>query len=528
MPTPRRHSLLRRFAAVSLVALLAASGASCACSLSYNTRDIRQETRKIVDVAASAVQSTLDAATYADLDPAGRPEAFARVHDRVQFICGQLRARRLTVLEVTDAGASATLVEAVGSDADATASGDSAPQASQGEGELERALRAAAGAVDTEPLETGTGQDATLSWWYPLHVDGCDGGLVCRVDLDATRVAERIRNSTLSFAVPMIAINALVVLVEVALLKRDVSDPLRVLSGRMASFVERGAADDAPIEIGHDDEIREIADAYRQMTADIRDHVARIEAMTDERARTETELSVAQRIQQGLVPPTTGLESRGFEAFAFMHMAREVGGDFYDLSVLADGRVLFVLADVSGKGVSAALFMAMCRTLLHERLCALLDPARALNEVNDLIVANNPENMFVTLEAGILDPATGLVTYANAGHTPPIVVGTGFASPEVGIPLGVFEDAGIVNDTIRLEEGQGLLLYTDGATDAIGADREFFGEARLLASVDGTTGPEDAVRAVVDAISRFTDGNEQFDDLTLLSLFAKGTGDTCD
>jgi sigma-B regulation protein RsbU (phosphoserine phosphatase) len=291
----------------------------------------------------------------------------------------------------------------------------------------------------------------------------------------------------------------------------------------MRSFVERGARDVEALEIGHDDEIREIADSYRQMTADICDYVARIETMTHERATAETELSVAQRIQLGLVPPTTELVGDRFEAFAFTHMAREVGGDFYDLSPLADGRVLFVLADVSGKGVSAALFMAMCRTLLHEKLCTLLDPAQALNEVNDIIEANNPENMFVTLEAGIFDPTSGLLTYANAGHTPPIIVGTGYASPEAGIPLGIFEDAGIVNETIRLAPGQGLLLYTDGATDAMGADGEFFGEDRLLAAVGAATSPEDAVLSVVDAIGSFTDDHEQFDDLTLLSLFAKET-----
>ena len=517
MSSPRHHSLLKRFAAMSLVALLAASGASGACSLSHNTRDVTQETRKIVDVAASAVQSTLDGATYEDLDPTAHPGGLARVRERMQFICDQLRARHLTVLEVPNTGTSTCLVAVTG--AEGTASDGRSTSATQTEHER----RAAAGVTDLEPIATGDGSEATLSWWYPIHVSGHEGNLVCRIDLDATRIQDRIRNSTLSFAIPMIAINALVVLAEVALLKRDVSDPLRELSGRMRSFVERGARDVEALEIGHDDEIREIADSYRQMTADICDYVARIETMTHERATAETELSVAQRIQLGLVPPTTELVGDRFKAFAFTHMAREVGGDFYDLSPLADGRVLFVLADVSGKGVSAALFMAMCRTLLHEKLCTLLDPAQALNEVNDIIEANNPENMFVTLEAGIFDPTSGLLTYANAGHTPPIIVGTGYASPEAGIPLGIFEDAGIVNETIRLAPGQGLLLYTDGATDAMGADGEFFGEDRLLAAVGAATSPEDAVLSVVDAIGSFTDDHEQFDDLTLLSLFAKET-----
>ena len=532
MSTPKRHSLLKRFATVSIVALLVASGASYACSLSYNTRDISQETKKVVDVAASAVQSTLEGATYADLDPTSSPEAFGRIDDRLQFVCDQLHARRLAILEVSGSDTEPTsLLTVVGGDyardgapqsGAAPESPDTAPQAQAGD----REQRAASGVADTEPLASGSGADATLSWWYPLAVDGYDGNLVCRVDLDATRIQSRIHNSTLSFAIPMIAIDVLVVLLEVLLLKRDVSDPLRLLSGRMRSFVEGGATAEGPLELGHDDEIGEICQSYRQMTHDIDDYVERIQAMANERAAAKAELSVAQRIQQGLVPPTTSLRGDGFEAFAYMHMARAVGGDFYDLSLLADGRALIILADVSGKGVSAALFMATCRSLLHERLSTMLDPARALNAVNDAIEANNPANMFVTLGAGIFDPRSGLLTYANAGHTPPILVGSGFVGVDAGISLGVFEDAGIVNDTIRLEPGQGLLLYTDGATDAIGAGREFFGEARLVASVEGATGAEETVRAVVDAIARFVDGNEQFDDLTLLSLFAKETEDT--
>lgn len=165
----------------------------------------------------------------------------------------------------------------------------------------------------------------------------------------------------------------------VFVLKKSVSDPLNVLSTRMSGYVKDHTSDAEPLKIGRDDEISDIADSYNKMNGDIRQYVSEIETMTQERVAASTELAVAQRIQQGLVPPTTELCGEGFEAFAFMRMARAVGGDFYQLAQLDDGRVMFMLADVSGKGVSAALFMAMCLTLLYERLEACKDPAEALN-----------------------------------------------------------------------------------------------------------------------------------------------------
>jgi sigma-B regulation protein RsbU (phosphoserine phosphatase) len=149
------------------------------------------------------------------------------------------------------------------------------------------------------------------------------------------------------------------------------------------------------------------------------------------------------------------------------------------------------------------------------------DPAEALNQANDIIVQNNPANMFVTLAAGLFDPQSGMLTYANAGHTPPLLIGKGYENPDQGIALGLFEDAGIVNETIHLDPGDGMLFYTDGATEANNADRAFFGEERLAAAVCGATCPADAVSAAVDAVEAFVEDCEQFDDLTLLSIFAR-------
>lgn len=204
-----------------------------------------------------------------------------------------------------------------------------------------------------------------------------------------------------------------------------------------------------------------------------------------------------------------------------------MGGDFYDLTPLDDGKLLIIVADVSGKGISAALYMSMCLTLLHSKLQDFKDPAVVLNEANDIIEQSNTENMFVTVLAGFFDQATGVLTYANAGHTPPLLTNGTYLDPDPGIALGLFEGAGIVNETVTLKPGEGILFYTDGAVEANNSDKEFFGEDRLAKAVAGSTSAEEAVRAAVDAVDTFVGETEQFDDLTLLALFAKGDETQC-
>lgn len=522
MPQPRRASILKRFAIVSLVALFVASCASLLLSHTYNTKDVMRESKEIVDMAAGLTKLILEDESYESLMASNDGE-YEDAYGAIQEVCSLLKVRYLYIYSVNEEPGDVSYFFAVAGDAAADEAIDESMAAmedfmSHG---FEQELQALSGNADPKPLVTDTFFGRNLSWYYPLSIDGFGVPLVMRIDIDDTKVLSRIFDNTLAFAVPMIAINLLVVLVEVGLLRRDISKPLGVLSERMRSFVESGASRTVALRIGRNDEIGDIADSYNQMTGDIHRYVGQIETMTQERVAASTELSVARRIQQGLVPPTRELAGDRFEAYAFMRMAREVGGDFYDLMPLDDGRVMFVLADVSGKGVSAALFMAMCRTLLNDRLQICKDPATALNETNDVIASNNPENMFVTLVAGVFEPQSGTLTYANAGHTPPLVIGKGYQSPDPGIALGLFEDAGIINETIRLVPGEGVLFYTDGATEATNVENQFFGEERVARAAQGSSHPSDTINAVVEALDDFVGQHEQFDDLTLLSLFAR-------
>ena len=528
-----KHSILKRFAAMSLIALVVAAAAALFSSHVYNSHDVMNDAKKIVDVAAGETQALVSDLTQEDLTHKSESANYKDTRSSLRLICNLLNIRSLYIYGMSDAQTSATYVLALASD-DVSDEVIKEYAASGGKDTLKHGFvqetRALSGEADPTPEVTQNYFGRNLTWYYPVTIDAFDEPFVLRIDIDDTAITRNIIDNTLVFAIPMIVINALVVLLEVAMLKHDVSNPLHVLSNRMRGFVQSEASrqesmQQEPLKIGKDDEISDIADSYNTMTKDIHQYVGQIESMTQERVATATELDIARRIQQGLVPPTTEIAGSGFEAYAFMRMAREVGGDFYDLSRLKDGTLLFMLADVSGKGVSAALFMAMSRTLLNEKLQSYRDPAKALNEANDIIASNNPENMFVTLVAGIFDPQTGTLTYANAGHTPPLVVGKGFLSPDPGIAVGLFEDAGIVNETIQLEPGDGILFYTDGATDATNASNQFFGEDHLAHAPSGASHPKDAIRAVVEAIDCFVAGHEQFDDLTLLSLFVLEDGE---
>lgn len=205
-------------------------------------------------------------------------------------------------------------------------------------------------------------------------------------------------------------------------------------------------------------------------------------------------------------------------------MRRERPFDFYDCFRQDESRVCFFIGDVSGKGISAAIFMAMAKTLLHEKLAAGYSPAEAMIHTNEQLCSQNPEGLFATVFAAILDTDTGKLRYANAGHTFPLLLkkAPAYLHPNSGVALGLFEAADIQDEWLDLAEGEGILLYTDGVTEAVNPRREFFGTDRLLKAVslspdEGIT-PEDYVYRVSAAVGAFCEGNEPFDDMAVLIL----------
>ncbi len=244
--------------------------------------------------------------------------------------------------------------------------------------------------------------------------------------------------------------------------------------------------------------------------------------------RMESELKIAHALQ-GAILPKTMPESPSYSGHAIMTPAREMGGDFYDFFPLDDGRLSVVMADVSGKGVPAAFFMAIARTVMRAAANRHPTPGPCLQEVNDAICAQNPQDLFVTLFYGILNPASGEFTYANAGHNPPYIVrhpGAVAALPMTGgMAVGVMPGLPYDEDAVTLAPGDTMFLYTDGITEAMNTDHEEFTEARLeTVLADGHDLPVDAVIAnVTGAVVNFVGDAEQSDDITCIVLRYDGS-----
>jgi len=237
------------------------------------------------------------------------------------------------------------------------------------------------------------------------------------------------------------------------------------------------------------------------------------------------ELNIAHSMQLSILPTSFPCTPQ-YEVHGQVIPAKEVGGDFYDIYRLEDGRLGIVIADVSGKGIPAALFMMVCRTLLKGIAIGMGSPGDALTEANTLLHAENQASMFVTVFYGVFNPRTGALTYANAGHEPPVLRradGSTEALPFTGgVPLGIVDDMQFEEGSSTLAPGEFAFLFTDGVTEALNPSEEEFGNARVHDTIaEVNPGPaRDAVESLVRSVVQFTGEAEQFDDLTCLVLKA--------
>ena len=288
------------------------------------------------------------------------------------------------------------------------------------------------------------------------------------------------------------------------------------------SAMNRGAFDFVTKPIDFDDLRVTIDRGLRQL-----EMWREAEASRDQLLTLQSELDVANSMQQSILPKHFPKNDE-FELYGSMAPARNVGGDFFDIIRLEQGRLGIAIADVSDKGIPAALFMMSSRTLLKGAALGCDDPGTAVTVVNDQLQDGNESNMFVTLFYAVYDPASGEVQFANGGHNPPLIVhkdGSSTILPLTGgVALGVAPDFPFSTDTARLEPGEALLMYTDGVSEAENIDSEEFGMDRLQAIFDGS--PPESARAANDAVfaavREFAGDRSQSDDITCLVLLRAG------
>ncbi|MBM4125269.1 MAG: DUF3365 domain-containing protein, partial [Nitrospira sp.] len=375
---------------------------------------------------------------------------------------------------------------------------------------------------------------------HDFQLNDLMGGLEIVLPIDKY-VQERKRDLAVTLAGGM-GMCVLVLGIVAVAARRTITKPLGSLEGKMEAFV--GTADrasPAPSPVG--DEVVHITKAFERMQKVIAEQQVellkanqfleqRVEERTEELRRTMqekerigSELRIASEIQRSILPRTFPAfpERDDFELYAETIPAREMGGDFYDFFLIDRDRLGLVIADVSGKGVPAAIFMAVSRTMLKATAMQAASPGDCLHQVNNLLCPDNDSAMFVTVFYGILNTRTGELEYSNAGHNLPYVLSRQGSIAVLdnpgGMALGVIQDSPYQVRRIRLRSGEGLFLYTDGVTEAMDRQGNLFSEPRLkqlLLRIQGGT-PTEIIRDTVAEVRAYAAGEPQADDITLLT-----------
>ena len=276
-------------------------------------------------------------------------------------------------------------------------------------------------------------------------------------------------------------------------------------------------------------EIGVLANSFSDLATEINRYTAEIMHLTDEKARISAELDLATRIQADMLPSIFPAfpARKEFDLYASMTPAKEVGGDFYDFFIIDSDHLGLVIADVSGKGIPAAMFMMVSKNIVANNAMLGKSPAQILHDANNAIIQNNNECMFVTVWIGILEISTGTLRAANGGHEYPILKrGDQFElyKEPHGCPLGFMDDSEYEEYVIEMKPGDKLFVYTDGVPEATAADQQMFGTDRTLEVLnrDVSASPKQMLEHIKEGVDAFVKDAEQFDDLTMLALEYKG------
>jgi len=321
------------------------------------------------------------------------------------------------------------------------------------------------------------------------------------------------------------AIGFLFLLSVIILLSRSITRPLRALA-KTTQDIAAGNLEFVLPETKSRDEVGRLTESFIYMRAALKKYIKELTEAVASKERMESELKIAHDIQMSIVPRAfpAFCDRTEFDIYAILASAKEVGGDFYDFFLIDSSHLCFVIADVSDKGVPAALFMAMTKSLIKAVAGHTKNPDEILAGVNKQICQENDSGMFITIFCGVLDIKIGEVCYANAGHNPPLVIrGNKEAEFLTGVkssPIGISEDKAFKMDKITLRPQDAIYMYTDGVTEAFNDKKEQFSEERLKNEVlaRAQDSVEELVEATLDEVRSFSAGTPQSDDITIMAL----------
>jgi len=337
-------------------------------------------------------------------------------------------------------------------------------------------------------------------------------------------INKRIESTLNSFVVLFIILMLIVTLTSY-LLSRMITSPILTLSDGVKAL-GRGELG-YKVHVVTNDEFEELAAHFNKMTSDLKDYMEKLHCTTAEQERLLKELEIARGIQQSILPKLYP-SIAGIDLAATNISAREVGGDFYDFVPISKDHWGLTIADVSGKGMPAAIFMGLSRTIVRASTTGNIDASSAIRHANELICRDSTSGMFVTLFYAVLNSDDLTMNYVNAGHNPPLLfkkdTGTVISLEAKGIPLGITADLTIEESRIALSEGDVLVLYTDGVTEAINARKEVFGEVRLRTVIQThlSLSAQDLLDTVQNELIAFAGTEPQYDDITLVIMKVTG------
>ncbi|MBR3241619.1 MAG: SpoIIE family protein phosphatase [Parasporobacterium sp.] len=338
---------------------------------------------------------------------------------------------------------------------------------------------------------------------------------ICGVDFLKSDVNEDIEEGSTRAIVFVVSIFAGLLLILIFILYNQIFSPVNKISRRMRGFVNGEEISEEKLEVRGSDEFAQMAKDFNTMNDEIHEYI-----------RTMETVNAAANIQAGMIPEPE-YETKDLKIDACMKPAKNVGGDFYDYIRMPEGRVCFVIADVSGKGISAALFMAQVITAIRYNTRQYDSPADLLKILNDDITLYNSAQMFVTVFIAVYDPAAGTLTCANAGHNPPYLIRDKLIplDHEPDLLIGLFEAEEYHNVTVKVQPDDILFLYTDGVNEAVSKDGRFLGTAKmeeiLLQAKEKFPETGEFTKTVLEEVEAFSEGAEQHDDITMMAVLLK-------
>lgn len=332
----------------------------------------------------------------------------------------------------------------------------------------------------------------------------------------------------LSYIVVVSIVGLVIMLVVCVYRIRLITKPITQISNALENIAKGDIYSPIP-QVKAQYEVLQLRKTFEYMQSSLAENIKNLANAMKEKERVDLELSVARKIQKGLL---VNIESQKFskqslDVDALLIPAREVGGDLYDIFI-QNNKLYFSVGDVSGKGVPASIFMAISSKLFRFLSTRNSSASTILTKLNSVVSENNAANMFITIFVGILDLKTKQLTYSNAGHNPPILIsaqnGVSKVSVKPNIPIGIVENYTYEEQEILLQEDDTLLLYTDGLNEAENSKNEFLGDKRIFEELSKHTGSRSSqiVKSLHQLVEEFTQGEEQSDDLTMLSIKLSG------